>query len=92
MGVLPDDWALPALTPFNEAWFTSLHFASEQLVPHTMLSSSSIDPRMMLPQSSARLHTLPQTMLLPSAVFDAPQVTSSRHAFASGFSTPPPMR
>ena len=23
MGVLPDDWALPALTPFNEAWFTS---------------------------------------------------------------------
>jgi uncharacterized OB-fold protein len=23
MSVLPEDWALPALTPFNEAWFTS---------------------------------------------------------------------
>jgi uncharacterized protein len=23
MSVLPQDWALPALTPFNEAWFTS---------------------------------------------------------------------
>jgi uncharacterized OB-fold protein len=23
MSVLPPDWALPALTPFNEAWFTS---------------------------------------------------------------------
>jgi uncharacterized OB-fold protein len=23
MAVLPQDWALPALTPFNEAWFTS---------------------------------------------------------------------
>jgi uncharacterized OB-fold protein len=23
MTVLPQDWALPALTPFNEAWFTS---------------------------------------------------------------------
>lgn len=23
MSVLPHDWALPALTPFNEAWFTS---------------------------------------------------------------------
>lgn len=23
MGVLPEDWALPALDPFNEAWFTS---------------------------------------------------------------------
>jgi uncharacterized OB-fold protein len=23
VAVLPEDWALPALTPFNEAWFTS---------------------------------------------------------------------
>jgi uncharacterized OB-fold protein len=23
MTILPQDWALPALTPFNEAWFTS---------------------------------------------------------------------
>jgi 3-oxo-4,17-pregnadiene-20-carboxyl-CoA hydratase alpha subunit len=23
MAVLPEDWALPALTPYNEAWFTS---------------------------------------------------------------------
>jgi uncharacterized OB-fold protein len=23
MSVLPQDWALPQLTPFNEAWFTS---------------------------------------------------------------------
>ncbi|MFN0089636.1 MAG: Zn-ribbon domain-containing OB-fold protein [Acidimicrobiales bacterium] len=23
MGVLPDDWTLPALDPLNEAWFTS---------------------------------------------------------------------
>ena len=23
MSVLPEGWALPALTPFNEAWFTS---------------------------------------------------------------------
>lgn len=23
MGALPPDWALPALTPWNEAWFTS---------------------------------------------------------------------
>lgn len=23
MGTLPGDWTLPALTPFNEAWFTS---------------------------------------------------------------------
>ena len=23
MGALPPDWALPQLTPFNEAWFTS---------------------------------------------------------------------
>ena len=23
MAALPEDWALPAITPFNEAWFTS---------------------------------------------------------------------
>jgi uncharacterized OB-fold protein len=30
MGVLPPDWALPAMTPFNEAWFTSGEIAIQR--------------------------------------------------------------
>lgn len=30
--VLPPDWALPALTPFNEAWFTSGAIAVQRCV------------------------------------------------------------
>lgn len=30
MGVLPPDWALPELSPFNEAWFTSGELAVQR--------------------------------------------------------------
>ena len=85
---VPQTMLSPVLGPHT----TSLHFVSAQLVPQTMLSSSSTDPRMRLPQSSGRVQTVPHTTESPSAVLGAPQVTSSRHAFASERRIPPPMR
>jgi uncharacterized OB-fold protein len=34
---LPEDWALPALTPFNEAWFTSGAIAVQRCVSCAVL-------------------------------------------------------
>ncbi|MPY94361.1 MAG: DNA-binding protein [Acidimicrobiia bacterium] len=44
MGDLPADWALPALTPFNEAWFTSGRLAVQRCAACATLQHPPEEP------------------------------------------------
>src|SRR5512144_3302728 len=64
--------------------------SSALVVPQTILPSSG-EELLIVPQSSVE-QTVPHTIVSPASVLAAPQVTSTRHALASGRSTPPPIR
>src|SRR5687768_12172812 len=73
------------------AWVVPHTMLSSSVAPHTTMSPFGAVLQLELLQLFSR-HTLPQTIGSPFSVRADPHMTSAAHAFASGRSTPPPMR